>query len=83
MNRGPAADSVPEPGLITKVISDTLIHVGGFTADGTPFACTPVELLQDDAKPSSAVFAYWMPYQLEQAAKAVPTPHVIKPGAPS
>ena len=62
----------PEPALVCYVHSDRMVNVGGFDANGKPFAATSVQLLQDDdAAPGliSGAYAEWMPYQKEQAAK--------------
>lgn len=63
--------SQPEAALVTFVHSDTCINVGGFDANGAPFARTSVYLDQGDApRPSWAtIYAEWMPYQKGQAVK--------------
>lgn len=63
----------PEPALVCYVHTDRMINVGGFDANGQPFACTSMTLLQDDDLPPNLIagaYATWMPYQKEQAAKA-------------
>lgn len=63
----------PEPALVCYVHNDRLINVGGFDANGQPFACTSLQLLQDDDQAPeliSGAYAEWMPYQKEQAVKA-------------
>lgn len=63
-----------EPALISYVWNDRLINVGGFDRNGTPFALTSLQLLQDSDVPSSgSQYAKWMPYQKEQAAKIAAT----------
>jgi len=48
-----------------------MINVGGFDANGTPFAYTSLPLWQDAGATgiSSGAHAEWMPYQKGQAAK--------------
>ena len=47
-----------------------MINVGGFDANGSPFAECSLQLLQDGDAPNLAVhYAEWMPYQKGQAAK--------------
>jgi len=58
-----------EPALISYVWSDTMINVGGFDHNGTPFAFTSLRLLQDDEEAPEHCYAEWMPYQKGQAAK--------------
>lgn len=62
----------PEAALVSFVHSDTCINVGGFDANGAPFARTSVYLDQGDVtRPEWAtLYAEWMPYQKGQAAKA-------------
>lgn len=63
--------TAPEPALITCVHEDRIINVAGFTQTGEPFAANGIALLQDDdPKPEGETFAYWMPYQKDQAALA-------------
>ena len=66
----------PEPALVCYVHNDRLINVGGFDANGQPFARTSVQLLQDDdAAPANIVtgaYAEWMPYQKAVAAGEQP-----------
>ena len=64
-----------EPALICYVHSDRCINVGGFDRNGTPFAATSLQLLQDDDVATNAsYYAEWMPYQVAQAAKEAPVP---------
>ncbi len=58
------------PALIAYVYSDTVITIAGFDRDGNPFKATEVELIQDDSECTVGT-AEWMPYQKEQAEKAV------------
>lgn len=59
-----------EPALVSYVWNDRLINVGGFDANGQPFAVTSMRLLQeDDVASEGDIFAEWMPYQKGQAAK--------------
>lgn len=61
----------PEPAFVTCVHENRIINVAGFTQTGSPFAANGIALLQDDdPKPEGETFAYWMPYQKDQAAKA-------------
>ena len=60
----------PWAALVTFVHDDHRINVGGFNANGEPFAMTSVRLLQDD-DPSTAPCATWMPYQKGQAANVL------------
>lgn len=62
----------PVPALVAAVHSDTSINVGGFDANGSPFARQNVTLLQDDALPpeDGEQYAEWMPYQKAQAEAA-------------
>ena len=64
-----ATPEQPYPALISYVHSDTLINVGGFTANGVPFAATSVSLVQDGASAVGGSWAEWIPYQKGQAAK--------------
>lgn len=59
------------PALVARVWNDRLLNVGGFDANGTPFALTSLVLVQDgDEIPQQGVsYAEWMPYQKAQAAK--------------
>lgn len=60
----------PEPALISYVWNDTLINVGGFDRNGTPFSACSVQLLQDNDVPhSTSYYAEWMPQQLAQPEK--------------
>lgn len=59
-----------EPALVAYVWSDRMINVGGFDKSGQPFACTSMQLVQDDDAPTNPnYYAEWMPYQKGQAAK--------------
>jgi hypothetical protein len=59
-----------EPALICHVWSDASINVGGFDANGIPFAIQKLELYQDDGAGPGNVHAAWMPYQKSQAIAA-------------
>lgn len=67
-----ASDGAPLPALVARVWNDRAINVGGFDANGTPFAYTSLKLLQDDDEvpETGTPFACWMPYQKAQAEKA-------------
>ncbi len=67
-----ASDGAPLPALVARVWNDRMINVGGFDANGTPFAYTSLQLLQDDdeAPAEGTAYACWMPYQKAQAEKA-------------
>ena len=66
----PAGEGIPLAALIARVWSDTCINIGGFDANGMPFAATSVWLLQDgNDVPTEGHWAEWMPYQKGQAAK--------------
>ena len=68
---GATAQDQALPALVCYVHSDRLINIGGFNANGEPMKATSVQLLQDDdAIPSGAPYACWMPYQVQAAAKA-------------
>lgn len=70
VHRGNTGTNQPEPALVSYVHSDKLINVGGFDCNGTPFACTSLQLLQDDDTPTNPkYYAEWMPYQKAQAEK--------------
>ena len=59
-----------EPALVAYVFGDRMINVGGFDKNGTAFAATSMQLLQDDDTPRTPnYYAEWMPYQKGQAAK--------------
>jgi hypothetical protein len=74
----------PYAALVTHVHSDRCINVGGFDANGTPFAACSVRLLQDDDVPSEGgYFAQWMPYQKGQAAKAEAAAQPMEPPPPA
>lgn len=77
--------TAPEPAFITCVHEDRIINVAGFTQTGDPFAANGIALLQDDdPKPEGETFAYWMPYQKGQAAKAATVQTTgISPVAPA
>lgn len=65
-----SSDGEPLPALISRVWGDTCINIGGFDADGKPFAATSVLLVQDDGPvPAGGHYAEWMSYQKDQAAK--------------
>ena len=84
--RSHAGQIDPYPALVTKVWGDQCINVAGFNDGGTAFAHSSCRLLQDDdPAPASGPYAYWMPYQKEQAAKhtaepATPTTGKVVPG---
>lgn len=63
----------PLPALISHVWSDSCINIGGFDANGVPFAATSVFLHQGDGDRPGAQFAEWMPYQKVQVAKEATT----------
>lgn len=81
----PAAhgDSQPWPALICFVSSDTLVNLGGFRSDGTPFdACNVPLFLPDAPLPEQGPYCTWMPYQVSAASEAnakVPAPSSLKP----
>jgi len=61
----------PLPALVTYVHSPTLVNIGGFDANGKPFARTSVRLVQPaEELPSYGGYCTWMPYQVGQAAKS-------------
>ncbi len=67
---GAAASDQHEPALVSYVWNDRMINVGGFAANGSPFSCTSLKLLQDDEHASEGEsYAEWMPYQKAVAAK--------------
>lgn len=69
-NRSGKIGSQDEPALVTFVHSDACINIGGFDANGAPFAATSVTLHQgDDTDAPAYLHAAWMPYQKGQAAK--------------
>lgn len=69
-NRPGTTDSEqPEAASVAYVWSDRLINVGGFDHNGRIFACTSLDLLQDDDAPPAGAYATWMPFQKGQAAK--------------
>lgn len=65
----PSGNGDPLPALICRVWSDTCINIGGFDANGKPFARTSVTLLGADETPPHGMYASWMPYQVSAAAK--------------
>lgn len=68
---GVAHTAQPFPALISYVWNDSLINVGGFDANGVPFAATSVFLNGEGyGNPGGGAWATWMPYQKGQAAKA-------------
>ncbi len=75
----------PVPALITAVHSDTLINIGGFDANGVPFAATSVQLVQPgEQEPNDDTsFAYWMDYQKGQAAKTEALEKLVCEGQPA
>ncbi len=55
---------------VCHVHSDRMINIGGFDANGKPFARTSVQLLQDDdVAPENDRYACWMDYQKQVAAR--------------
>lgn len=71
----PSSNGEPLPALITRVWGDALINIGGFDANGKPFARTSVTLLGADDTAPDGMHATWMPFQLQQAkAQDVQTP---------
>jgi hypothetical protein len=76
----------PYPALVCYVHGDRMINVAGFDQNGTPFSQPSTPLLQDDDPvPENGLYAEWMPYQKEVAAKEAaqvapaPTASSIKP----
>lgn len=66
----------PYPATITRVWSDDVVNIGGFTPDGRPFGRTTVAIWAGDpwnedlpARP----YAMWMPHQIQQAERAIET----------
>lgn len=76
------ASNQAEPALISYVWTDTMINVGGFDANGHPFALTSLHLKQDDAEQPPHPYAEWMPYQKGQAAKTQQLQAAIDAGSP-
>lgn len=67
----PGRSDQRETASIAYVHNDRLVNVGGFDANGQPFAVTSLKLLQDnDVGTEGEQFAEWMPYQKGQAVKA-------------
>lgn len=66
----PTADESEQPfdAHVCYVWSETNINVGGFDANGNPFAATSVQLIQGDEIPTSR-HCRWMPFQKGQAAR--------------
>lgn len=61
----------PLAGLIAYVHSDDLINLNVVAQDGRAFPLTSVKLVAaDEDTPPAGNVAVWMPYQIEQAAKA-------------
>jgi len=75
---GSVDPSNPEPALIAKVWSDTLINAGGFDANGQPFSACSLPLAQDS--PMGGYHAEWMPFQKGQAAKTEALEAQLKAG---
>ena len=63
----------PYPAIITRVWSDNVVNIGGFTPDGRPFGRTTVAIytgdLWNDDLPARP-YAMWMPHQIQQAEQA-------------
>jgi hypothetical protein len=78
-------DSQPWPALICFVSSDTLVNIGGFRSDGTPFDACNVQLFLPEAAPQEGPHCTWMPYQVsadqqaKQAQAGVSAPSSLKP----
>lgn len=71
---GLSSSDQPTPAVITYVWDERMINVGGFDASGNPVKATSVPLMQpEDAVPTAPVYATWMDYQIEQAAKSSAT----------
>jgi hypothetical protein len=67
-NRPGKSGSQDEPALVTYVHSDSLINVGGFDGNGSPFSLAALWLHQgDESDAPSNVHAAWMPYQKGEA----------------
>jgi hypothetical protein len=69
----------PHAALVCDVHGDRLINVGGFRANGQPFAHTQVQLLQDDdVAPESDAFCAWpsLPTQASAVTSSTPTPNL-------
>jgi hypothetical protein len=65
------SDKQPMKADIVYVWSDNLVNVAGFDHVGEPYRRTSVKLVQEgDAPVGDEPWCEWMPYQLDQAAKA-------------
>ena len=74
-----------EPAFVACVFGDRMINVGGIDRNGTPFAATSMQLLQDDETPTNQnYYAEWTPYQKGQAAKTAALEAQLNvPGTPT
>jgi hypothetical protein len=67
-------DDQPLAALIARVWTDSCVNLTVFDANGHAHSRTSVPLLQaDEAKPEGGFYAEWMPYQVGQAKKHVPS----------
>ena len=55
--------------LIAKVNSDNNINIAAFDSHGVSYSRTYVLLLQEGDETDAPGYAFWMPYQIGQAAK--------------
>jgi hypothetical protein len=78
---GNTSGGQPEAALITYVWNDRLINVGGFDANGQPFAVTSLPLAHEIDGHESGLYAEWMPYQKGQAAKTEKLEAAVGKGA--
>ena len=69
----------PLAAIVTRVWNDRLVNLAVFNQDGTSFAATSVQLLQDDEKAAYAPYAEWMPFQKGQAQKQEGPPQMPVP----
>lgn len=72
-------------GMVAHVNKDGSINIAVADVFGNSHARQNVPLIQDDAYPDDGPFAFWMPYQKAQAAKAdgAPESAVIEPTPPA
>ncbi len=63
------ANEQPQAAFIAYVHSDRCVNLTVLAHDGTPYAATEVQLVQDGEDPPAHQFCTWMPYQKGQAAK--------------